>query len=107
MAGGRKIHGAHANDLHEYEGFFECEWDAEQGWRVTVRCVPSSRKAATANQFEATALPQVLDWLKSPREESWFIGHYVLQVGISEFTDELALRIVHNDHVLEQKTLGS
>lgn len=99
--GSEKLHGAAAKKLDGYREFLTCHWNRDDGWRITIHSVPSTRKAAASRVFVEQALPAFKQWLSVRRADSWFIGRRYLQIGLSEFTDEIALREVHNDHVEE------
>ena len=103
LVDGQKLHGADATKLDGYGEFLECSWTREDGWNITLHAVASSRKSVAAQQAAAHALPRLRSWLETSRADSWFIGRRYMQFGLSEFTDELAMREIHNDRISELK----
>jgi hypothetical protein len=102
-SGDRKLHGAAATALDGYRDFLECIWTPADEWTLTVYTVPSNRKAEIKRECTEHALPALRKWLAVSRDDSWFIGRRALQIGVSEFTDEVALRETHNDRVTHQQ----
>ncbi|GEM_PF-2990916 len=102
-ANGTKIHGAAAKSLDGYREFIQCSWSRESAWSLIVHSVPSNRKSAIAHEASKLALPLLTGWLTQNRSESWFIGSHHVQIGISEFSDELAIREIHNDRIVKQQ----
>lgn len=100
---GQKLHGAAATQLDGYREFLEASWSEETQWVITVYSVLSTRKAAIKAEASLHTLPALRSWLEQKRPESWFIGRRYLQFGVSEFTDELAVRETHNDRVVDQR----
>jgi len=98
-----RIHGAASKQLDGYRLFLEVRWSQEQGWGIDVFSVPSQRKPMIVSACASRGFPELRKWLEAKRPESWFIGTRFFQVAVSEFTDELAIREIHNEHVEAQQ----
>jgi hypothetical protein len=102
-AQGGKVAGAAASALDGYREFLNCSWTPDEGWTLIVRSVASARKAEIRKECAQYALPALRKWLEEPRPDSWFIGEHHMQIGMSEFTDEVALRELHDHHIVRQE----